>query len=1025
MNTLMDSVSAIFRRWNNITGWFMFFFSAVIYMMTVEPTVSFWDCGEFILSGYGLQIGHPPGAPLFLMIARIATLFAGADASRAALMVNIFSGLCSAFAIMFLFWTITHLVRRVFTRNSPLESKHIPAIIGSGILGALAYTFSDTFWFSAVEGELYALSSLCVGLVFWAMLKWEEEADKPYSGRWIILIAYIMGLGLGIHRLNLLVLPVLVFVFYFRKFKVTTKSVIYTLIIAVLLLGFMVFVLIPGVPKVAGWFELLFVNVLGMPYYSGMLVSILLFAALLVSGIRYSLRKNRIILNYVLTCLTVIMIGNSSYAMIMIRSSAKPPMNQNNPSDIFSLAYYINMQQYGSSPKLHGHYYNAPAISVKRKIAGYNKAGGKYVPYYRPEYEYSKEFTTVFPRMWSSDPEHENAYKYWGRVTGRRYSYTTGSGRETIVRPTFVENLRFFFRYQVGYMYLRYFMWNFAGRQNDIQGNGNNLHGNWISGIKIIDEARLGRIDSLPGDIKNNPGSNKYYFLPMLIGLAGLYWQYKRDNKGFWLVLAFFLMTGLAIILYLNQSPNQPRERDYAYAASFYAFAVWIGMGLMTIYELLQKYLNHKVSAVITLVILIVACPVLMAVQNWDDHDRSGRYTARDIGANYLESCEPNSILFTYGDNDSFPVWYVQDVERIRTDVRVANLSYIQAGWYIDMMMQKAFESDPMPLTLGIEKYVDGVRTQLPVNKRVDVPVSLSEIVQFAGMDDRRYMIDYSGRGDYLNYLPANKFIIEVDTSVVLANGTVRKYFSDRIISPMIWEYTDADAFKGDLVIMDLLSTNKWERPVYFSTTVPSHQYKGLEKYFVQEGMAYRVVPVRTDDSEPGEFGIIDPYVMYDNMMNKFRWGNASDPSVYLDENNRRMFSNFRRIFGNLGRELLQAGDTARALNVAHKALEIVPAGKLPHDFFSIGAAEILIRSGHEDDGEKLISDIMDYSKGYLDYAISLSPDKRYGLDYPTGINMQALLDIYHLAVDLGDELLLDRVEPMMNLYYGRLYSGN
>jgi hypothetical protein len=593
----MDSVWGTYRRWNNISGWLMFLFSSVVYLQTVEPTVSFWDCGEFILSGFKLQVGHPPGAPLFLMIARIATLFAGGDVSKAALMVNSLSAICSAFAIMFLFWTITHLVRRVFTSNMPLESKHIPAIIGSGLLGAMAYTFSDTFWFSAVEGELYALSSLCLGLVFWAMLKWEEEADEPSSGRWIILIAYIMGLGLGIHRLSLLVLPVLVFVFYFRKYQVTKKGVIYTLILAVILLGFMVFIVIPGVPEVAGWFELLFVNVFGLPYNSGLLIFMALLAALLIFGIRYSLNKNKVVLNYVLTCLTVIMIGYSSYAMIMIRSSAKPPMNQNNPSDIFSLAYYINMQQYGSSPKLEGPYYNAPPVNVKRVIAGYNKINGKYVPYYRPDYIYSKEFTTVFPRMYSSDPEHENVYKYWGKITGRKYTYNTGSGRETLICPAFGENLRFFFRYQVGFMYLRYFMWNFAGRQNDIQANGNDLYGNWISGIKFIDEARLGRIDNFPDDLKKNPGNNKYYFLPLLIGLAGMFWQYKKDNKGFWLILAFFLMTGLAIILYLNQSPNQPRERDYAYAGSFYAFAVWIGMGFMFIYEFFRRFMDHKVAA--------------------------------------------------------------------------------------------------------------------------------------------------------------------------------------------------------------------------------------------------------------------------------------------------------------------------------------------------------------------------------------------------------------------------------------------
>ena len=1020
----MNSILGNYRRLNTITGWVLFAVSTVVYLLTIEPTVSFWDCGEFILSSFRLQVGHPPGAPLFLMIGRIATLFSLGDASKAAMMMNALSAICSGFAIMFLFWTITHLVKRVYAGSDEVESVHIPAILGSGIIGALAYAFSDTFWFSAVEGELYALSSLVTGLVFWGMLKWEEEADKQYSGRWIILIAYIMGLGLGIHRLNLLVLPVLFFVFYFKKYEITTKGVIKTLLLAVVILYLMVFLLIPGVPKVAGWFELFFVNVIGMPYNSGLLFFIIVLIAALVFGIRYSLKSGRVILNYVITVITVIMIGYSSYTMIMIRSSARPPMNQNNPSDIFSLSYYINMEQYGSSPKIYGHYYSAPIIDVKSVVAGYNKVKGRYEPYFRPEYEYKKEFMTIFPRMYSTETEHEKAYKHWGRITGRRYTVTSGSDKETIVCPTFGENLRYFFRYQTGFMYLRYFMWNYAGRQNDNQGNGNPLQGNWISGIKFIDEARLGDLDKIPPDLKNNPGRNTYFFLPLLLGLAGLFWQYRKDRKGFWLVFAFFIMTGVAIILYLNQYPNQPRERDYAYAGSFYAFAIWIGLGFMLAYEYLRKYLSEKISAATIFIVLLFTVPVLMAAQNWDDHDRSGRYTARDIGANYLLSCAPNSVLFTYGDNDSFPVWYVQDVEQVRADVRVANLSYFQAGWYIDMMRQKAFKSDPLPLTLPPEKYIEGSRDQLPVNNRIDKPVELSQVVQFAGQDDKKYKIDVSGRGDFLNYIPSNKFIIDVDSAKVVSNGTVKEYFRNRIESPMIWEYTDNDAFKGDLAMMDLLSTNKWDRPVYISTTVPSTQYKGLEKYFVQEGITYRIVPIKTDKPEEGEFGMIDPAEMYDNMMNKYKWGNAADPSVYLDENNKRMLSNFRRIFGNLGKALLAAGDTTKAVEAAHRGLEIVPAGKLPYDFFVLGLAEVLIRAGEGEEGNKVLNDVMKYSKEYLDYAISMDPDKQFGMDYPIGINMQALLDINNAAINLKMDELVKTVSSDVNKYYSILYSG-
>lgn len=1021
----MDPLMAKYRRWNNITGGLMFLISAIVYLMTVEPTISFWDCGEFILAANRLQVGHPPGAPLFLMMGRIAALFAGSDAAKVPLMINRLSALCSGLAIMFLFWTITHLVRRIFTRNNALEEKHIIVILASGVIGSLAYTFSDTFWFSAVEGELYALSSLILGLVFWAMLKWEEEADEPTSGRWIILIAYIMGLGLGVHRLNLLVIPVLVFVYYFRKYEVTTIGFIKTLLLAVFLLWIMVFILMPGAPAIAGWFELLFVNVLGLPYNSGLFFFVALTIAALVFGIRYSIKSRRVIFNYIITCLAVIMIGYSSYAMIMIRSSARPPMNQNNPADVFSLSYYINMEQYGSSPKFFGNYYSAPVTSMKKVIAGYNKLDGKYKPYYRPEYKYEQTFETVFPRMFSQDPDHEASYKYWGKVEGRKYSVSSNSGKETIVCPTFGENLRFFFRYQIGFMYMRYFMWNFAGRQNDIEGDGNNIHGNWISGINFIDEARLGKLDEFPSDLKKNPANNKYYLFPLIIGLAGMMWQYKKDRNGFVLVLAFFLMTGLAIILYLNQSPNQPRERDYAYAGSFYAFTIWIGFGFLSVYEMFSKFLRHNAATALTFVLLLAACPVLMAYQNWDDHDRSGRYTARDIGANYLESCAPNSMLFTYGDNDSFPVWCVQDVLGIRQDVRVANLSYIQAGWYIDMMRQKAFKSDPLPFTLPSEKYVEGTRTQLPVNNRINKSVDIRDVVKFAGQDDKKFMIDASGQGDYTNYLPSNKLEIQVDTSLVLANGTVSSRFRNKMVSPMIWEYSDSYAYKGDLAIMDLLSNNGWKRPVYISTTVPADQYKGLEKYFIQEGMAYRIAPVKTEGAEQGEYGSIDPDAMYDNMMNKFKWGNAADPHVYLDENNRRMFVNFRRLFGNLGNALLQTGDTTRAIEAVRKGIGLVPADKLPHDYFSIVLAEDLIKAGHVEEGMRLLDNIIGYADQYLSYAVRLRSTQRFGLDYSIGINMQALLDIYNMSVKMKMDSLTKSVEPLVNKYYTQLYRAN
>ena len=1020
----MDTDYKNFRRLNNITGWIVFAISAWVYLLTLEPTVSFWDCGEFILSAFKLQVGHPPGAPTFLLMGRIFTLFAGSDASKAAVMVNTMSALASAFTILFLFWTITHLIRKVMTRGAEFIKSNNLIIIGSGVIGALAYTFSDTFWFSAVEGEVYGTSSLFTAVVFWAILKWEDEAEEPDSGRWIILIAYLMGLSIGVHLLNLLAIPALVLVFYFKKYEVTTRGIIRTLLISLILLGAFVFFVISGTAKIAGWFELFLVNTLGLPYDSGLFLYLILLIALIIWGVRFSIKNKKIILNYVITAFAVILIGYSSFAMIMIRASAKPPMDQNAPSDVFSFLYYINREQYGSAPLVYGNYFQGPVIDSKDVVAGYNKENGEYTPFYKSDYTYDKQFMTIFPRMYSRDPEHETAYNFWGKIIGKKISFNTGSGSQTFTLPTFSENLRFFFRYQVGYMYLRYFMWNFAGRQNDVQGNGNDLQGNWISGIKFIDEARLGKQYLMPADIVNNPAHNTYYFLPLLAGIAGMFWQYKRDKKDFWVVLSFFIMTGLAIVVYLNQNPNQPRERDYAYAGSFYVFAIWIGMGTMLLFEKLKRFIQSRYASVVAFIVLLFAVPVLYATQNWDDHDRSGRYTARDIGANYLNSVAQNGIIFTYGDNDSFPLWYVQDVEGIRTDVRVANLSYLQAGWYIEMMRQKAYESDALPFTLGTDKYVEGKRNQMIINNQLGKPVEIEKVVEFAGLDDKRAMIDYSGNGDYINYFPTNKFLIAVDTAKVLANGTVKEYYKDRIESPIIWDFTGTEAFKNDLAIMDLFASSKWYRPIYFSTTVPSSQYKGLEKYFVQEGLAYRVVPIKIDSAMQGNFGMIDTRTMYDNMMNKFKWGNASDPKVYLDENNRRMFSNYRRIFGDLAMALISEGDTSKAIAASYRGLEIVPESKMPNDYFSILLAEVLIKAGEKEEGEQLLNKIVSYSKGYLEHAISLPPDKRFGLDYTTAISMQSFFDIYNLAVKYNLDALLKSVETDLNRYYAALYSG-
>jgi hypothetical protein len=1013
-----------FRFWNNVTGWALFAVSLVVYLLTIEPTVSFWDCGEFILCSYRLEVGHPPGAPFFLLLGRFFTLFAGGDTSKVAMMVNIMSALASAFTILFLFWSITRLIRLATGDGRDVTGGRALAILASGAVGALAYAFSDTFWFSAVEGEVYATSSLFTATVFWAMLRWYDEADDPHAGRWIILIAYLMGLSIGFHLLNLLALPVLVLIWYFRKYELTVKGVIYATLAGFLSLGVLNFLFIPGVAKVAGWFELFFVNTLGMPFNSGLYIYLVLLVGLTAGGLWYSLKNKRVILNRVLTVAAVLLLGYSSFALIIIRANAHPPMNQNDPSDVFSFIYYINRTQYGRAPIIYGQYYSAPVAGIERKTGGYNKKDGRYVPYYSSEYKYDRRFMTLFPRMYSSDPDHIRQYEYWGKVKGRKVAVRSGGSNEQVTLPSFGENLRFFFRYQVGVMYMRYFMWNWAGRQNDIQGNGNVMDGNWVSGIPFVDNPRLGDQTQLPAENLNNPARNRYYLLPLLAGLAGLFWQYRKDRKGLSLVLLLFLMTGLAIVTYLNQNPSQPRERDYAYAGSFYAWAIWIGMGVMLFFDLLRRFMKDYPAALIPSALLIAGVPLLLILENYDDHDRSDRYTARDIASNYLSTCDENAILLTYGDNDSFPLWYIQDVEGFRTDVRVANLSYLQSGFYIETMSRKAFESDPLPFTLPPDKYVEGERVQLPVEDLIKEPTPIRKVVEFAGSDDPKAKVDLSGRGDFFNFIPVREFIVDVDSAHVLATGAVRPYHADRMLIPMIWKFKGSMAIKDDLAVMDIMAGNNWERPLYYATTVPGSTYIGLEDFFVLEGMAYRVSPIRIDPPAPGETGMVDTREMYENMMNRFRWGNAGEEGIYLDENNRRLFDVFRRQFARLSQALVLEGDTVRALAAAEKGLGIVPPEKMPWDYFSIELAEALAMAGERERAEDMFNTITDNALASLSFIAALPDEKGYGLDYTVSVSLQALLEVYRKAISLGMPVLAERASQELNRYYGEVRPG-
>ncbi|MDR1886690.1 MAG: DUF2723 domain-containing protein [Prevotellaceae bacterium] len=886
-----------YKNLNNIIGWVIFFIAAFTYISTVEPTASLWDCSEFILSAYKLEVGHPPGAPVFMMIGHLFTLFSSAE--NAAFMVNVFSALCSAFTILFLFWSITHLARRLVNVNtSQLSVSETVMTLGCGAVGALAYTFSDTFWFSAVEGEVYAASSLMTALVFWAILKWEEQADSRYANRWLVLIAYVLGLSIGVHLLNLLVVPAIVFVYYFKKYSLTRKGIIRTSIVSVILLAALVWGVIPIVPRIASQFELLFVNSLGLPINSGLLFFVVLLTVVLAYAVHRTRVKRNTVMNTVMLCLSVCLLGYGSYAMIVIRSSANLPMDQNKPDNIFSLMKYLNRDQYGSRPLITGPYYDAKDYRVTQEQK-YIRLGNKYV-----KKDISQKViynnTTLFPRMWSSSrPDHAEVYKM----------YVKGSS------PSFLDNIAFFIDYQVGFMYWRYFMWNFAGKQNDMQASISDLtKGNWISGIKFIDEARLGSMDNMPLYLAENRGTNKYYFLPLLLGIAGLLFQLKRDRKGFTLIALLFFFTGVAIILYLNQTPNEPRERDYAYAGSFYAFAIWIGLGVALLYDVIGKALKKNMSAVIAPV-LGLAVPALMAQQNWDDHDRSGRYVATDFGYNYLNSCDENAILYTFGDNDTFPLWYNQEVEGVRRDIKVANTMYLASDWFYMQMMRRTYDAPPIATTATPEKIIGETRAYMPLEE-LRPNLSLNQALKLAFDDSRP---TYRGAsGVELHIFPARNLILPVNRAKVIEQGLA---FDTAAIVPYLhFKITGNSISKNSLAALDFAANNFPQRPIFYGSSGHEPDFiMGVEGNLRQEGLARKLVPENTAGTPVN----IDK--TFDLLVNTYRYRGLNDPDVYLDETARRTVSYYRSVFFRLAEILNITGDKERLKRLMEKYHEVMP----------------------------------------------------------------------------------------------------
>ena len=995
-----------FQKFNNIVGWVVFIAAAIVYLLSIEPTASFWDCGEYIACSYKLEVGHPPGAPLFIMLGRIFSLLSFGDPSKVALMINAMSGLCSAGTILFLFWSITYFTKKIVLKDgAELTDARIYTILGSGIVGAMAYCFSDSFWFSAVEGEVYAMSSFFTAVVFWAVLKWEQMSDEPHADRWIVLIFFLLGLAIGVHLLGILVIPVFVFVYYFKKYKVTRNGFIICGIVSVAILGIVQSVIIPGVVSLSAKFELLFVNSFGLPFNSGTIFYFIALIGAIVWGLNYTAKNKKVLWNTALLCITALLIGYSSFFVLIIRSQANPPIDENNPENAISLLSYLNREQYGDWPIMYGQYFNAPLyygndddpaaeplysvdkddptphyVDGKPIYVRDDKAGKYVIADDRKDQipNYDKRLCTFFPRMWSQQNSHERAYKAWGDIKGTSVKVKNPNTGEytTLQKPTFAENIAYFWKYQVVHMYLRYFMWNFAGRQNDVQGHGiensSRIEGNWISGIPFIDEMRLGSQDKLPESVTQSKANNKFYFLPLILGLIGLMFHYKRDRENWFVVLLTFFLTGLAIVIYLNQYPYQPRERDYAYAGTTYAFAMWIGLGVAALCEMISKYLkNDKARAIATTAICFLAVPTIMGKEGWNDHSRAKRYTCRDFAADYLNSCAQNAILFTNGDNDTFPLWYAQEVEGIRTDVRVINLSLANTDWYIDQLRRKQYDSDPIPLLLDQSKYAQGNRDFVPVKPREEVKdafIDLKEMVSFMGSDDQRTKIPWGANP--INYLPTTKFRLPVDSANFLKtlphivdNPAQKEIAKDdtsnkggaaakpKILPAIDWDMGKKGyIMKNDLLVLDILAANNWTRPIYFAVTVGPDAFVGLEKYFQIEGLAYHVVPY-APTSQNGQPRVATD-IMYDNLMNKMKWGGLDENELWMDENNMRMALTMRMQLRTLAMSLIQEGNKEAALKVLKKELAVLPERNIPYYYDPISYTYYLVQAFYMADGK-------------------------------------------------------------------------
>ncbi|MEM7109645.1 MAG: DUF2723 domain-containing protein [Bacteroidota bacterium] len=981
-----------FKKINNIGGWAAFALSTLVYMLTVEETASYWDCGEFIAVSYKLMVPHPPGAPFFLLLGRIFSFLAFGDVTQVAFWINMISVLSSGFTILFLFWTISMFARKTLKlgKVSEISAAHTWLIMGASSIGALAYTFSESFWFSAVEGEVYAMSSFFTAFVVWAILKWDLMEDESRANRWLILIAYMMGLSIGVHLLNLVTIPALGLIYYFKKYKPNEWGIIAALGVSGLMIIFVNNLVIPGLPSIAGHFEIFFVNTLGLPFGSGALFFGLMIVGALVWGLFYSIKNQKAVLNTLLLGVSFILIGYSSYTLVLIRSQYNPPIDQNNPEDIMSFVKYLKREQYGSRPLLHGQYYTARPVDTEEGAPEYVKGEDKYeISDRRLSYVYDPAHTTVLPRMYSSDPRHVERYR---EVVGLREGE----------KPSFGDNLSFMIKHQMGWMYMRYFLFNFAGRQSDIQ------DANWLSPLEAFED--------IPEELAENKARNNYFMIPLILGLVGLFYQLGKDKKNFAVVAMLFFLTGLALILYLNSPPIEPRERDYIYAGSYYAFAIWIGFSVLAVAEGLQKVVTNRKTAALLASLVGLTGPGIMAQQNWDDHDRSDRFFSVDSAKNFLASCEDNAILYTGGDNDTFPLWYSQDVEGFRTDMRVIVLSYYNTDWYIEQMMRDVYESKELPYTLTLQNYRQGgPNDYLPFEDLGLKSIDVKQYLQLLKNDDKRLKLYPSS-----NVLPSKVLTLNVDVNKVRKMGIIPEGMDSLVVSQMVLRMKSGrnGLEKKDLAILDNLATADWERPIYINNTSMQQISYDLSPYAVQEGNAFRILPVR--NPKPRE-DFVNTEVMYENIMNKFYFRNLNDPTVYYTQDYRNFAQNHRSSMNTLATALLDKGDKERARKVLLRSLEEIPDRSIRYDLTSSTMISLLFRVDEDEKALQMAKLMGDRAIEMLSYLV----DKNSEIGRELQVNLFILGEVQRSLSANGQDELAQKYEDAYNQTVGTLQQFN